>query len=87
MALAPIQKKGIVVQAWYPLGGRGYTRELLENETLVAIGKKHNVSAAQVILRWDLQNGVVVVPGSSNPKQKVSYISMTKYPSGIEYSL
>ena len=66
-----IQKKGIVVQAWYPLGGRGYTRELLENETLVAIGKKHNVSAAQVILRWDLQNGVVVVPGSSNPKHIV----------------
>lgn len=66
-----IQKKGIVVQAWYPLGGRGYTRELLENETLTAIGKKHNVSAAQVILRWDLQNGVVVVPGSSNPKHIV----------------
>ena len=62
-----IQSKGIVVQGWYPFGGRGYTSELLNNETIVEIAKKHNVSAAQVILRWNLQKGVVVIPGSSNP--------------------
>ena len=63
-----IQDKGIVVQCWYPLGGRGYTAELLGNETIQAIAVAHGVSAAQVILRWDLQRGIVVIPGSSNPK-------------------
>lgn len=63
-----IQSLGIVVQAWYPLGGRGYTKELLNDEVITSIAKNHGVTAAQVILRWDLQNGVVVVPGSSNPK-------------------
>ncbi len=62
-----IQEKGIVVQCWYPLGGRGYTAELLANETIRAIAKAHGVSAAQVILRWDLQRGIVVIPGSGNP--------------------
>ena len=62
-----IQEKGIVVQCWYPLGGRGYTAELLGNETIRAIAAAHGVSAAQIILRWDLQRGIVVIPGSSNP--------------------
>ena len=62
-----IQEKGIVVQCWYPLGGRGYTKELLTDETITTIASAHGVSAAQVILRWDLQRGVVVIPGSSNP--------------------
>ena len=62
-----IQEKGIVVQCWYPLGGRGYTKELLTDETITAIASAHGVSAAQVILRWDLQRGAVVIPGSSNP--------------------
>ena len=52
-----IQEKGIVVQCWYPLGGRGYTEELLGNEVINEIAKNHDVSAAQVILRWDLQRG------------------------------
>ena len=62
-----IQEKGIVVQCWYPLGGRGYTKELLTDETITAIASANGVSAAQVILRWDLQRGVVIIPGSSNP--------------------
>lgn len=63
-----IQEKGIVVQCWYPLGGRGYTAELLGDETIKAIAEAHDVSSAQVILRWDLQRGIVVIPGSSNPE-------------------
>lgn len=62
-----IHDKGIVVEGWYPLGGRGYTAELLGNETITAIAAAHGVSSAQVILRWNLQKGVVVIPGSSNP--------------------
>ena len=62
-----IQSKGIVVEGWYPFGGRGHTSELLNDETIVEIAQNYNVTAAQVILRWNLQRGVVVIPGSSNP--------------------
>ena len=62
-----IQSLGIVVQAWYPLGGRGYTADLLGNEVISKIAQVHEKSSAQIILRWDLQNDVVVIPGSSNP--------------------
>ena len=63
-----IQEQGITVQCWYPLGGRGYTQELLSDETICQIAEAHGVSAAQVILRWDLQRGIVVIPGSGNPE-------------------
>lgn len=62
-----IQKLGIVVQGWYPLGGRGHTAELLSDEVISTIAKAHGKSSAQAILRWNLQKGVVVIPGSSNP--------------------
>ena len=62
-----IQNLGIVVQGWYPLGGRGHTAELLGDEVVSGIAKVHGVSSAQVILRWNLQKGVAVIPGSSNP--------------------
>lgn len=62
-----IQDLGIVVQGWYPLGGRGHTGELLGDPVISEIAEAHGVSSAQVILRWNLQKGVVVIPGSSNP--------------------
>ena len=62
-----IRDLGIVVQGWYPLGGRGHTAELLGDPVISEIAKAHDVSSAQVILRWNLQKGVVVIPGSSNP--------------------
>lgn len=62
-----IQDLGITVQGWYPFGGRGHTEELLGDETISAIAEAHGVTSAQVILRWNLQRGVVVIPGSSNP--------------------
>lgn len=62
-----IHDQGIAVQAWYPLGGRGHNDELLGDPVLVSIAQAHGVSIPQVILRWDLQRGVIVIPGSSNP--------------------
>lgn len=62
-----IQSLGIVVQGWYPFGGRGHTSELFNNTVISKIADNHNVTPAQVILRWNLQKGVVVIPGSSNP--------------------
>lgn len=63
-----IQESGIVVQGWYPLGGRGHTAELLGDPVITEIAETHDISSAQVILRWNLQKGVVVIPGSSNPE-------------------
>ncbi len=63
-----IQSLGIVVQGWYPLGGRGHTKELLSDEVISEIAESHDKSSAQIILRWNLQKGVVVIPGSSNPE-------------------
>lgn len=63
-----IQNLGIVVQGWYPFGGRGHTSELLGDSVIFSIAKAHGVTSAQVILRWNLQKGVVVIPGSSNPE-------------------
>lgn len=63
-----VQSLGIVMEGWYPFGGRGHTSELFNDETIVEIANNHQVSNAQVILRWNLQRGIVVIPGSSNPE-------------------
>lgn len=63
-----IQELGIVVNGYSPFGGRGHTAELFEDEVIASIAKAHDVTSAQVILRWNLQRGVVVNPGSSDPE-------------------
>lgn len=62
-----IQDLGIVVEGWFPFGGRGHTAELFGDEVIVAIAEAHGITPAQVILRWNLQRGIVVIPGSGNP--------------------
>ena len=66
----------IAVQSWYPLGGRGYTGPMLSNKVIGEIAERHGKSPAQVILRWELQNGVVVIPGSSNAEHIRENISI-----------
>ena len=57
------------MQGWYPLGGRGYVHKLLADPVLTEIARTHGVSAAQVVLRWNLQKGVIVIPGSNKPTE------------------
>ena len=71
-----IQENGIAVQGWYPLGGRGYTSEMLSNPVLVKIAKQHDKSVAQIILRWNQQRGVIAIPVSSNEKHIKENISV-----------
>ncbi len=61
-----VRQYGIVIESWYPFGGRGHTTESFNNETVTAIAKDLGVSSAQVILRWQIQDGYIVIPGSSN---------------------
>ena len=60
-------KKGIYIESYYPFGGRGHTKEHLQNETVLEIARVHGKSAAQIIVRWHLQSGCITIPGSSNP--------------------
>lgn len=71
-----IHNKGVVVQAWYPLGGRGHQSELLKDPVLVKIAEAHNRSVVQVILRWHYQRHVEAIPGSSNPDHIKENISI-----------
>ncbi|MGY1496306.1 aldo/keto reductase [Streptomyces sp. QTS52] len=59
-------KHGIATEAWSPLGsGKG----LLEVPAIVAIARKHDRTPAQVVLRWHLQLGNVVIPKSVTPSR------------------
>lgn len=59
-------RHGIATEAWSPLGsGKG----LLEVPAIVAIGRKHGRTPAQVVLRWHLQLGNVVIPKSVTPSR------------------
>ncbi|MGE8205446.1 aldo/keto reductase [Heyndrickxia sp. NPDC080065] len=55
------QEQGIQLGAWSPL----MQGQLLDNPELLEIANKYNKSIAQIILRWDLQNGVVTIPKST----------------------
>lgn len=61
-----VRKYGIVIESWYPFGGRGHTSESFDNETISEIADDHYVTSAQVILRWQIQDGYIAIPGSSN---------------------
>ena len=60
-----LDNAGIVIQAWYPLGHGDKT--LMEEPLLAQLGKKYGKSSAQIILRWHIQDGNIVIPGSKNP--------------------
>src|SRR3954467_14285981 len=62
---------GILTQAWSPIGGitsyRGGGTSAFEDPTLQAIAQQHGKSAAQVMLRWHLQEGRSAIPKSTKP--------------------
>lgn len=55
------RENGIQMEAWSPL----MQGQLLDNEVLAGIAAKYEKSVAQIILRWDLQNGVITIPKST----------------------
>ena len=59
-----LDKYGIRLMAWYPLGHGD--KALIEEPIFAELGKKYGKSAAQVILRWHTQMGFAVIPGSKN---------------------
>ncbi len=64
-----LDKYGVVHESWAPFGeGRN---GLFENEFLKEIGKKYGKSTAQVMLRWNIQRGVVVIPKSTHKERMI----------------
>ena len=61
-ALPTLKEFGVQMEAWGPLAEG--QKNIFQNEILSAIGAKHGKSVAQVILRWHIQRGVVVIPKS-----------------------
>jgi diketogulonate reductase-like aldo/keto reductase len=59
-------KLKIITESWSPLGQGG---DLLKNDALVAIGKKHGKTPAQVVIRWHVQLGHMVIPKSVTPER------------------
>lgn len=60
-----LDKIGMAIQAWYPLGHGDAA--LLQESIFAKLGKKYGKSSAQIILRWHMQDGNIVIPGSKNP--------------------
>lgn len=60
-----LAKEGMVIQAWYPLGHGD--KGLLQEPLFAQLAKKYGKTNAQIILRWHIQDGNIVIPGSKNP--------------------
>ena len=61
-----LAKHDIAVQAWYPLGGRD-NKVILEEPVVAELAAKYGKTAAQIIMRWHIQENNVVIPGSKTP--------------------
>ena len=59
-----LDKYDIKLMSWYPIGHGD--KKLIEENIFKELGKKYNKSSVQVILRWHLQMGFIVIPGSKN---------------------
>lgn len=57
---------GAVIMAWYPLGHGD--KSLVNEPVFTALAEKYHKSNAQIILRWHIQSGDIVIPGSRNPQ-------------------
>src|SRR6478735_7594646 len=69
-----LEQKGIVAEAWYPIGHG--SKKLVEEPAVVGAASAHGKSAVQVILRWHVQRGFVAIPKSTNPAHIVANLDV-----------
>lgn len=60
-----LDEEAMVIQAWYPLGHGD--KALIQEKVFAELAQKYGKSNAQIILRWQIQSGNIVIPGSRNP--------------------
>lgn len=66
---------GIVLEAWYPLGGKGHTERFFSIPAVQELAAKYDKTPAQIIIRWHLQENHICIPGSSNADHILENIS------------
>ena len=75
-----MQERGVQIESWGPLAeGKN---DIFTNRTLTSIGDAHGKSVAQVVLRWLVQRGVVVIPKSMRPERMMENISVFDFSLG-----
>ena len=74
LALKTMKDYNVIPEAWAPLGGGRYNP--FEDDMLLAIATKHQKSVSQVLLRWNIQRGVVVIPKSTHQERIVENIDI-----------
>ena len=71
------EKHGIAVEAWSPLGGTG--GKLLDDPVLKKIAAKYAKSPAQIVLRWELQRGIITIPKSTHRPRIIANTDLYKF--------
>ena len=70
-----LAEKGIQLECWFPLGGAMSQGALFKEPVLQQIAKAHGKTPAQVIIRWHIQEGFSVIPGSTKHNHIIENIS------------
>lgn len=73
-ALETMKYYDVIPQAWAPLGGGRY--HPFDNDMLKDIAKSHNKTVGQVMLKWNIQRGVVVIPKSTHIERIIENIDV-----------
>ena len=73
-----LDKESIVIQAWYPLGHGD--KALREEPLFTELGEKYGKTNSQIILRWHIQCGNIVIPGSKNPAHIKDNLDLFDFP-------
>ncbi|XP_040829775.1 1,5-anhydro-D-fructose reductase-like [Ochotona curzoniae] len=70
------QERGVSVTAYYPFGGSWKGTDLVDDPVLQKIAQKHGKTAAQILLRFQIQRNVIVIPIAVNPQQIQEYMQV-----------
>ena len=72
-----LQDNGVMVEAWAPFAeGKN---NIFQNEVLLSIAAKYNKSAAQVILRWVVQRGIIALAKSTRKERMIENINVLDF--------
>ena len=69
-----MDKDGVKLEAWYPLGHGD--KNLLQNPAITEMAQKYNKNAGQIILRFEVQEGFIILPKSTNPARIAGNINI-----------
>jgi diketogulonate reductase-like aldo/keto reductase len=74
-----LTKHNITLTAYSPLGGTGEVATLMAETKLVSIAKAHNVTSAQIVLKYQVQRNVIVIPSSTTKTHILEDIDLFKF--------